>query len=288
MADVLVREVSNPLATALLLPGIGLGPWLWEPWLPFFEAERVNVIAPRLPGHGDGQDPRFEDLVAFVHEQLVPINGPVALVGHSMGGLVAQAVAARRELHALVLVCPMLPGQIWWTPPLRTALSLAPKVLTGQPLKVPWRIYREQGLELMDEATARMLYDKVVPWPARLSRDLIPPPRVDPDAITAPTLITLGAKDLLIPWNRGRLLGDLYEGTVWRYDDLAHMPCWEPGGERMGKDVAHFCAEPHRPKVLESEGYTPTEGVGHDERRKRRGEAMKKRSAYGQKEGARK
>lgn len=287
MAEVLVRDVPDPVATALLLPGIGLGPWLWEPWLPLFEAERVSVIAPRLPGHGDGQDPRFEDLVTFAADLLASVQGPVAVVGHSMGGLVAQALAAGRELHALVLVCPMLPGQIWWTPPIRTALGLAPRVLLGQPLKVPWQVYRQQGLELMDEATAHALYDKVVPWPPQLSRDLIPPPRVDHEAVTAPTLVALGAKDLLIPWSRARVLGDLYEGVVWRYDDLAHMPPWEPGGERMGKDVAHFCADPHRPKVLESEGYTPEEGVGHAERRRRRGEAMKKRSAYGQKEGAR-
>ena len=39
--------------------------------------------------------------------------------------------------------------------------------------------------------------------------------------------------------------------------------------------------------MIESEGFNPTEGVGHEVRHARRGEAMKKRSAYGQKKSAR-
>ena len=97
----------------------------------------------------------------------------------------------------------------------------------------------------------------------------------------------LGRKDRLAPWEQVRVLGDLYEAVVWRYDDLGHMPPWEPAGLRMGRDIARYAINPSRPQVIESEGFNPTEGVGHEVRHARRGEAMKKRSAYGQKKSAR-
>ena len=112
-------------------------------------------------------------------------------------------------------------------------------------------------------------------------------PVVDAMQMTSPVLIVLGKLDRMVPWQRGRILADLFEGVAWRYDTLGHMGPWEPGGERMGRDLVGFCAEPAGPVVIESEGFMPSEGAGHTLRRKRRGELMKRRSAYGQKKSAR-
>ena len=90
-----------------------------------------------------------------------------------------------------------------------------------------------------------------------------------------------------MPWEKSRLVADLYEGVCWRYDGMGHMPQVEIGGERVGRDVARWLEAPTRPEVIEAEGFGPGEGIGHERRRARRGEAMKRRSAYGQKRAAR-
>ncbi len=286
---------GDPAAAAppvVLLHGLGLGPWLWEPWFPLFVEAGLCAIALELPGHdGSGQDVGLADVVAGVGAALDALPGPVTLVGHSFAGLVAQIVAAQRPLAALGLVCPLPPGQVAVSPSgwaLAHSVPLALALARRRPLRVGFPAHRALGLHALSESAAREVYRRIQPFPNRLCRDLLfARPVVDPDAIHAPVLVALGRQDRMISWKTARLLGDLYEGVVWRYDDLSHTPPWEPGGERMGRDLAGWCAAPSRPQVLESEGFTPTEGVGHVSRRARRGEEMKKRSAYGQRGSAR-
>lgn len=286
------RRAADPVGTVVLLHGIGLGPWFWDPWAPRFAEARLDTVALTLPGHEPGaRDIGFADAVAQVESALDAIGGPVTLVGHSLGGLVAQVVAARREVRALALVCGLPPGNLRFLPPLSGARGSGPMLaalVRGRPLPISWESYRKMGLATLSEEDARAFYARVVPWPNRLVRELLlARPAVDPRAVKAPVLVTIGYRDPLVPWSSGRVMGDLYDAVVWRYDDLGHNPPWEPGGARLGGDLAGWCAAPTRPQVLESEGFGPAEGVGHELRRERRGEAMKKRSAYGQKRAGR-
>ncbi|MBM4367558.1 MAG: alpha/beta hydrolase [Deltaproteobacteria bacterium] len=291
--DRLDAPAPIPRVRALCVHGLGLGAWLWEPWLGAFHEAGVSVVAPTLPGHGDDRrDVGVTDLVEAVHGELDRLPGdlPVALVGHSLGGLVAQLVLSRRSMHAGVLVCPLSPGQVFMAPDrrgLRFLPQVLPPVLAGRAYRPSWAAYRALGLGAVEEGVARSFYDRVTAWPNRLCRELVRRPHVDAGQVCTPLLVALGGRDAMSPWSRARVLGDLYEAVVWRYDDLGHSPTHEPGGLRMARDVAAFCVSPRRPQVVESEGYAPGEGVGTARRRERRGEAMKKRSAYGQKDAAR-
>lgn len=291
---VLVSPAPEPRVVALCVHGLGLGPWLFEPWLPTFHAAGVSVRAISLPGHmGDTSNVGFADLAAAVEDELQALRSgtlPVCIVGHSIGGLLAQLALSKHAIHAAALICPMPPGQIFSMPALSGAKFLGeslPKLLAGRPYQPSWRAYRELGLNAADEESARAFYARVTPWPNRLCRELVRRPVVQAESVTTPVLVALGAKDPMVPWQKGRLLGDLYEAIVWRYDDLSHSPTHEPGGLRMARDVAQFLVEPRRPQVIESEGYGPSEGIGVEKRRERRGELMKRRSAYGQKKAAR-
>ena len=279
---------------AVCIHGLGLGSWLFEPWLPTFHAAGISVRALTLPGHGaDRSNVGMAELLDAVERVVTEAQAqslPVAIVGHSIGGLLAQQVVSRRELHAAALVCPMPPGQIFSIPTPSSVKFLPeslPRLLAGKPYRPSWAAYRALGLNVADEVVARAFYERVTAWPNRLCRQLVRRPWVNASAVTTPVLVTIGAKDPMVPWQKGRLLGDLYEAVVWRYDDLSHSPTHEPGGFRMARDVAQFVVEPHRPQVIESEGYGPSEGIGVEQRRARRGELMKKRSAYGQKKAAR-
>jgi pimeloyl-ACP methyl ester carboxylesterase len=210
---------------------------------------------------------------------------PVVVIGHSLGGLVAQVLLSRHVLHAGVLVCPMPPGQVASRPALagvRWLPEALSALIAGRSYAPSWGAYRALGLAKSEESTARTFHARVQPWPNRLCRELLRRPRVDDDKVRAPVLVAIGGADPMVPWQSARVLGDLYEAIVWRYDDLGHSPTHEPGGLRMARDIAAFCVEPRRPQVIESEGFGPGEGVGGSARRERRGENMKRRSAYGQ------
>lgn len=283
--------------TAVLVAGIGLGPWFWDRWLPAFHAAGIRTLCLTLPGHEpegapDGDLPAAVAAVtaavaAFVAEEKA--EAPV-LIGHSLGALVVMLAAQTLPAKGVVAICPLIPGKTPRLPDL-SALKDAPRLLTqllrGQPLAIRPETYRKTGFSEVDDATAAESLPRMRPWPPRLTRSLLRPPAVPAGSMKAPLALFLGKKDPLVRWQDARVLGDLHEGVVWRYDDLGHSPTLEPGGERMCADLVSWVKDPVRPRIIEFEAFGPGEGVGTDVRTQRRGDARKKRSAYGQKRSAR-
>jgi 3-oxoadipate enol-lactonase len=97
------------LAPLLFLHGVGGGHHSWDAQLPYFSARGYAAHAWDQPGYGHSAmvDPYDLAQVAAALERLVLSLGgePVVLVGHSMGGLIAQEAYARypQRVKALAL-----------------------------------------------------------------------------------------------------------------------------------------------------------------------------------------
>src|SRR5947209_11051646 len=82
----------------VLLHGIGGRAEVWEPQLAEFSAKRT-VIAWNMPGYGGSTPlsqmtfPALADALAVLLDSLAPRR--IHLVGHSMGGMVAQEFLRR-------------------------------------------------------------------------------------------------------------------------------------------------------------------------------------------------
>lgn len=125
--------------TILLIHGTGVSARAWLHQLRGLGAS-LRVLAVDLPGHDESDpiaEPTVEGYAEGAHELLGVLGtGPVFVAGHSLGGAVAQALAARHPeaVRALVLVstCAKLPESerparlSWYLPGLHDALfSLA-------------------------------------------------------------------------------------------------------------------------------------------------------------------
>ena len=95
----------------VLLHGIGGGRAIWSQTLQAFAAAGFDTIALDLPGYGGSQAVSPGGLHVIAQAVLQSLDaigaGRVAVVGHSMGGMVAQTMAgvAPARLGALVLAC---------------------------------------------------------------------------------------------------------------------------------------------------------------------------------------
>ena len=111
------------MTTFILIPGAGGQAWYWHRVVPRLRFRGHTAVAVDLPS-GDAQA-RLEDYVRTVVDAVPPGSSRdaggtgLAVVGQSLGALVAPIVAERCAADLLVLVAPMVPragesGEEWW------------------------------------------------------------------------------------------------------------------------------------------------------------------------------
>lgn len=124
----------------LLVHGIFVGAWVWEPHvMPYLAEAGYNVHAVSLRGHGKscGADRldtfTLADYTVDLQEAAAAIAKPVVAVGHSMGGAVVQhAIRSGVRLAGAALMASVPPGglmaanvaMMWSRPRLWRELSL--------------------------------------------------------------------------------------------------------------------------------------------------------------------
>ncbi len=104
--------------TLLFVHGGFHGAWCWTLFLNYFELHKIPAAAVDLRGHGgQPQGPNFleegvPELALDVHEAAIELGGPIILVGHSVGALVAMVAAEALSPAGLIMLAPSPPGQL--------------------------------------------------------------------------------------------------------------------------------------------------------------------------------
>ena len=218
-------------------------------------AARARCLTPDLRGHGRsahvGDDFSVAAFAADAAGFVEALDlGPVALVGHSMGGAVARAVALARPdlVDRLVLVGAPLRTD---TPVLR---DLAAEV-AGFGAAVP-RGFAEafQAACVCDRgAVPGWFFDACVDasagvlprvWRAALAGLLADDHSARLGEIGCPALVVAGREDGFFgPAEQAEQARALPRGRLVVYDRVGHSPHWEQP-ERFAADVAGFLAAP--------------------------------------------
>lgn len=206
-------SASNGMAGVLVLHGITATVATVRPLAEAFADAGFSVEAPLLPGHGTAPEdleptgfPDWLDAAAGALDSLAARSDQVVVVGHSMGGTLALALAVeRRELAGLVLVNPFV------DPPADPALELLRRSLRNGQHQLPW-----QGAQALKDGVAPTGYDTVA-TAALLSlfeatAELAP--RLG--EITCPTLLMTGRHDRVVTPNHGDLVAASLSGPVER------------------------------------------------------------------------
>ena len=101
--------MAEPPGSVLMVHGGGGGAWEWAVWRGVFESAGLRVHAPDLqPAAGGLEATGLRDYLAQVRAALEALPKPRAVVGASLGGLLASACADAAD--ALVVVNPLPPA----------------------------------------------------------------------------------------------------------------------------------------------------------------------------------
>lgn len=102
---------ATATATLVFVHGAWHGSWCWEQWSAAARQAGFSTASLTLPGHDRPGNPKriwtsMRSYIAHVRTVVDAIDGPVVIVGHSMGGYVTQRLLeqAPRNLRGAVLV----------------------------------------------------------------------------------------------------------------------------------------------------------------------------------------
>jgi pimeloyl-ACP methyl ester carboxylesterase len=225
----------------LLIHGLWGGSWYWGYQLRRFAAAGWDAWAVNLRGH-HGSDPGVEvgglsvgDYVADVARCVAEL-GQVVLIGHSLGGLVAQKAAEQLPLQAAVFVASAPPRGIpalHW-PVLRRLGRHAGAMLASRAF-LPSRAAADALLfNNLAPEVRRDAYARLVPESGRAAREVaLGLVAVDPARVRCPTLVVGAALDTLAPCRLQRRIAAKYKSEYRELPPHAHMPMLEEGWEAV-------------------------------------------------------
>lgn len=199
----------------LLLHGVFGSPSLLQPWSTFFETRGFQVHTPALPGRDPSRDEvlavtGIQDCFAVALSAYDRITPAPVVIGHSMGGLLAQKIAAARSPRAAVLLASIPPGTLW--PQLRALPHLfpvLPAVLAGRPFLPSERTLRQVPLSTLSVHEQDRLVPRLVRDSGRVFREMslgASSTRVDASEVTCPVLCVSAGQDRNVaPWIARRI-----------------------------------------------------------------------------------
>lgn len=229
---------------AVFLHGAGMDRSVWASQTRAFPPRGLDVLAVDLPGHGGSAGPALADIGALADWTLALIDAAgaerAALVGHSMGALIALEAAARAPQRVTRLALVGVGAKMPVHPDLLAAAaandhaaidmvslwSLGGAARGGCPTPGLWML---GGAERLLELSA----------PGVLHADLAAcnayrGALAAAAKVVAPTTLVLGERDLMTPLKSGRALAEAIAGArVLVLKGAGHLPMAEAPRETL-------------------------------------------------------
>jgi len=228
---------------------------VWKNYKAFFEEKKYRCVIPNLRMHISkfNEIPPSQlgtvtilDYVQDLEKEIYKLNVCPVIMGHSMGGLLAQILASRGLAKALVLLAPTPPYGImnirystlrgfwsvitkwgfWRKPICQTFDEAAYSILHLLPLKEQKQVFSEMVYE-----SGRVLLE-IGLW----FLDSKKASKVDESKVDCPVLVIAGSEDRITPPSIARKVARKYKSTYKEFSNHAH---WIIGGPHW-EEVANY------------------------------------------------
>jgi len=247
--------------TIVMIHGMFAGEWCWEKYKGFFEEKGYCCITPTLRFHdvapNELPDPRLGtvsllDYVEDLQNEINKLDVLPIVVGHSMGGLLAQIIGGRGLAKLLVLLTPASPRGIMALRPsvIRTFWSAQTKYgFWKKPFRLTFREVVYSMLQLMPYEDQKELYARLVYESGRAASEIgywffdrKRAAEVDELKISCPVLVIAAGQDKATPTSVVRKVANKYR-TVSTYKEFTSHSHWviaEPGWQEIAEYVSDW------------------------------------------------
>lgn len=242
----------------VMVHGAFAGAWCFDRFRPVFEHDGWICEAIDLPGHSGAHDDaarlsllRMRDYLAALEERLRSFDEAPVLLGHSMGAVLAQQLAARGLARALVLLSPapragILPKTEGEKDAAQQLMSLG--AFWTAALHPDFEVAKSNSLNRVPAEMQRLVFDRFGPESGQALFELFfwmfdsgAATAVDVDRIRCPVLCISGSDDRLISPETARMTAKgLADASFWEAPDCGHMLLVEPGAEEIAHRIVDW------------------------------------------------
>lgn len=240
-----------------MIHGAFAGGWSFDRLKGYFEERGFSCLAPDLRHHTHDAHARAALATTGMRDYLADLCGLVdqfeaapVVIGHSMGGLLAQMLAARRPLAGAILLAPSAPWGVLGSSLLEFAganalfLNGAPWESTLQPV---YQLAAEYTFDRLSIEERHEAFAKLVPEAGRATFEILhwalDPNRstfVFPRDVTCPLLTLVGSRDRVNPPGTVRRIARRYRSDFRVLEGMSHWLIAEPGWDQAAQIMADW------------------------------------------------
>lgn len=259
--------------TMFMIHGMFAGAWVWSNFKGFFESKGYRCITPTLRYHdiypGEAPNPQLGttsllDYADDLEKEIRQLGVKPVVMGHSMGGLLAQILGSRGLGKALVLLAPASPSGIMALKlsTMRAFLSAFTKWgFWRKPMRLTYNEAVYSACHLMPPEEQRALYNKFGYESGRVGCeigfwlfDAKRASRVDESKVTCPVLVIAGDEDRMTPASVVRKIAMKYNAvsTYKEFTNHAHWVLGQPGWEGIAEYISDWMNQALRESKLKN------------------------------------
>ncbi|UKT65256.1 alpha/beta hydrolase [Pedobacter mucosus] len=247
--------------TIVFIHGMFQNPVSWSKWIEFFQSEGYECIAPAWPYHqGEPEALRnnipdglgdlvIDDIITPIETMILNLPEKPIVIGHSVGGLIAQLLLARDTVSMAVAISSVAPNSMItfdWSF-FKNAATIANPLKGNDPIPMDLETFKGAFANTLAEDLAETEFEKTAtPDSRNVFRSCMSSSAdIDMEISHSPLLLIAGTEDLICPASLIEKQQKAYtnENSVTDIKEFAgrsHYICNEPGWEEVAEYVAHW------------------------------------------------
>jgi pimeloyl-ACP methyl ester carboxylesterase len=247
----------------IFIHGMFLTAKCWSDWIGYFQSAGYDAEAIPWPLHdADPADLRanppaglgkltLRDLHGYYRDALSQESVPPVVIGHSLGGLLAQKLLADRLVSAAIGICPVAPNRMlafdWGF--LRNSAAITNPFAGDDPFEMTPEGFHRNFANTLSKAESNAAFkNHAVHESRQVLRDIMGDEgHIDLKAPHAPLLLIGAERDEIIPASLVRRNAHAYEDErshheYAEFSGRGHFICGEPGWEEVAARIENWLA----------------------------------------------